>query len=146
MTEFKTEADSLHHIVDLDNVRDIQNFTVQPIGNIIDFKSESLITDTSVVICAKKEQNKKDSSKKLKKIVKCAIPNCESKEAEFGFPKDPTIRKIWKDLCEKYEVSNAALSRYRVCENHFSSNDIIRDLKGELLGLPIKRKLKPGGK
>ena len=60
MTEFKTEADSLHHIVDLESEKDIQNFTVQPIDNIIDFKSESIITETSEIICAEKEQNKKD--------------------------------------------------------------------------------------
>lgn len=73
----------------------------------------------------------------------CFIPDCQSDNPEFAVPKDPFYKGLWEDVIEKYGLT--LKGKLKICEKHFSPNDIIRDLKGELLGLPIKRKLKPEG-
>ena len=84
-----------------------------------------------------------------KKVERCSIPNCNSDNPEFKAPvKDPVMREMWEDALSqsgKMEINKTAFSRMKICEKHFNENDIIRDLKSELLGLPIKRKLNPGG-
>ena len=84
-----------------------------------------------------------------KKVELCSIPNCDSENPEFKAPvKDPVMKEMWEDALSqsgKMEINKTAFSRMKICEKHFNENDIIRDLKSELLGLPIKRKLNPGG-
>ena len=76
--------------------------------------------------------------------ITCFIPDCQSNNPEFAVPKDPFYKGLWEDVIEKYGIFSLK-PKLKICEKHFSQNDIIRDLKGELLGLPIKRKLKPEG-
>ena len=84
-----------------------------------------------------------------KKVEHCSIPNCNSENPEFKAPvKDPVMREMWEDAFSqngRLEISKTTFSRMKICEKHFDENDIIRDLKSELLGLPVKRKLNPGG-
>ena len=99
------------------------------------------------------EESKIDVASKIKMKTKiltsskakisCFIPDCQSDNPEFAVPKDPFYKGLWEDVIEKYGLS--LKPKLKICEKHFSQNDIIRDLKGELLGLPIKRKLKPEG-
>ncbi|KAK9877134.1 hypothetical protein WA026_016878 [Henosepilachna vigintioctopunctata] len=51
------------------------------------------------------------------------------------------IREAWIQLCG-YEKGSRAPSYARVCSAHFSSNCYERDLQHELLGLPLRKKLK----
>ncbi|KAG5876481.1 hypothetical protein JTB14_011091 [Gonioctena quinquepunctata] len=63
----------------------------------------------------------------------------------FLFPKardivSSTICKEWKLRCRRADKFNVETSS--ICADHFTSNDYERDLKSELLGLPLKKILK----
>ena len=51
----------------------------------------------------------------------------------FSLPKDKELRKKWIELCGTH---NTRSSGY-VCSRHFESNVFERNLKYELLGLPV---------
>ena len=57
----------------------------------------------------------------------------------YSFPKDNETQKVWVKQCKSSKSIN--VKNARVCETHFSEESFIRDLRGELLGLPIQRKL-----
>merc|ERR1712012_1360691 len=64
----------------------------------------------------------------------CCISSCRSKEPPFfAFPKDKSLKKLWED----------ATGILNVRPNSHIKN-CVRDLKNELLGLPLKPKLQPG--
>lgn len=70
----------------------------------------------------------------------CSVPGCRNKAKDgiFRFPKEAGLRLAWVDSLgvDPSTVSNEA----RVCGAHFKEDDFQRDLKGELLGIPTKRK------
>ena len=84
------------------------------------------------------------------KVELCGVANCNSENPEFKLPaKDPLMRELWEDALSqggKLTINKTTFSKMKICEKHFDEDDIIRDLKNELLGLPIKRKLNPKGK
>ncbi|KAF8770762.1 hypothetical protein HNY73_018252 [Argiope bruennichi] len=56
------------------------------------------------------------------------------------FPQNRALSKIWEERCKKkyeFNVKNAV-----ICSEHFTERDYERDLKNELLGLPLKKLLK----
>ena len=71
----------------------------------------------------------------------CAISNCLSPNGikYFSFPKDNETQRVWVKQWKSSKSIN--VKNARVCESHFSEESFIRDLRGELLGLPIQRKL-----
>ena len=82
-------------------------------------------------------------------MVCCAIAGCSNhdrhmKELNYifhSFPRSKENRSKWIIACKRADSFNAEKSR--VCSHHFDESDYERDLKGELLGLPLKRVLKP---
>lgn len=57
-------------------------------------------------------------------------------------PSNPQLQSKWVELCTNKK--NVKVNGYaRVCSEHFSENSYQRDLQHELLGLPLRRKLKP---
>lgn len=58
-------------------------------------------------------------------------------------PTSPSLHEKWVELCtaKKNMKVNAHV---RVCSDHFSESCYRRDLQHELLGLPPRRRLKPG--
>ena len=81
------------------------------------------------------------SQKKQKYKAKCCISHCKNDQPPlFPFPKNAKIRRFWEEATGKYDVKT---SYVKVCLKHFSPNDLVRDLKSELLGLTPKQKLKP---
>ncbi|XP_060536159.1 THAP domain-containing protein 1-like [Cylas formicarius] len=57
-----------------------------------------------------------------------------------SFPKSVVTCKKWVQLCNRNDKFNIAYSR--ICSEHFLDVDFKRDLRNELLGLPIKKRLK----
>ncbi|XP_031357652.1 uncharacterized protein LOC116181424 isoform X2 [Photinus pyralis] len=79
----------------------------------------------------------------------CAVANCNNthRKTKGGsvryhrFPGDPTIRSHWLKACGRL-VHNCATAR--VCSLHFRGSSYERDVQHELLGLPIRSRLKKG--
>lgn len=82
-------------------------------------------------------------------MVCCAVAGCSNhvrhqKDLDIKFhrfPKNSEIKLKWINACKRadsFSVDNA-----RVCSVHFDDLDYIRDLKSELLNLPIRRILRP---
>ena len=76
----------------------------------------------------------------------CAVPTCTDPQDKhyFMFPfKDRTMNHKWVQKVKRADKEfnpNTA----RICEDHFSAKMIQRDLKAELLGLQVKKKLVKG--
>ena len=71
------------------------------------------------------------------------VPSCiQSPESSlFSLPKEPRTQKRWlKALKINHQVNT---NTFRVCELHFKKGDIERDLKGELMNIPSRKKLNP---
>lgn len=70
----------------------------------------------------------------------CVVKGCKNKSADgiFRFPKDEFTRGIWLQnlMLLPEEINDLS----RVCGRHFKPEAFQRDLKGELLGIPSKRK------
>ena len=75
----------------------------------------------------------------------CAVYSCYSnskynKNITFhGFPKDKELRSKWVQLCrrqDKFNVDNA-----RICSLHFEESAFERNLKYELLGIPVPKRI-----
>merc|ERR1711982_23178 len=74
-----------------------------------------------------------------KPYIKCCISHCKNDQPPFfPFPKSGSLRNFWEEATGKFNVKSA-----KVCMKHFTSEDLVRDLKSELLGLTPKAKLKP---
>ena len=95
---------------------------------------------------ASEQEFKELPKKKLKSIVRCCISHCKNDQPPFfSFPKTgsvlASVRNSWEEATGKFNVKT--FSNQKVCMKHFSPDDLVRDLKSELLGLPAKPKLKP---
>uniref|UniRef100_A0A1B6C7I1 THAP-type domain-containing protein n=1 Tax=Clastoptera arizonana TaxID=38151 RepID=A0A1B6C7I1_9HEMI len=79
---------------------------------------------------------------------RCTVAVCNNSHAKtkgkgvkyYHFPKDPEVRSRWVHLCRREGKWNP--DSCLVCSEHFLPEDYERDLKSELLNLPIKRRLK----
>ena len=71
----------------------------------------------------------------------CAVSTCKSPNgiSYFRFPKETEKQKIWIDKCQRED--QIKIKSARICETHFSDECFQRDLKNELLGLPLKRNI-----
>ncbi|KAL3275702.1 hypothetical protein HHI36_020452 [Cryptolaemus montrouzieri] len=86
--------------------------------------------------------------------IRCVVRGCENTYAVkrsgmditfHSFPKSKDkvsemVRNEWINRCNKNTVFNPDKSR--ICSMHFTKEDYERDLKNELLGLPIRKLLK----
>ncbi|XP_069995070.1 THAP domain-containing protein 2-like [Penaeus vannamei] len=71
----------------------------------------------------------------------CAVDGCTNwdrvKDTLFHrFPKKEEVRKAWIDSCGKKKVN---ADHARICSNHFTKTDYERNLKYEMLGIPVPR-------
>lgn len=71
----------------------------------------------------------------------CAVDGCTNwdrvKDTLFHrFPKKEEVRKAWIDSCGKKKVN---ADHARICSNHFKKTDYERNLKYEILGIPVPR-------
>lgn len=83
----------------------------------------------------------------------CAVAGCKNSRTKVknlgmeiifhSFPKDRKVWQAWAQICCRVNKVNPRTSY--VCSAHFSDADYERDLQGELLGLPKKRRLRSGG-
>lgn len=78
----------------------------------------------------------------------CAVTICNNRQGKnrgdvsfHRFPASETLRKVWLLRCGRDE--NFDCAQGRVCSVHFAEEDFERDLRGELLGEPLKKRLKP---
>lgn len=73
----------------------------------------------------------------------CAVAPCKntgrnnSEVIYHTFPKDKQIQNEWIARCKRKDKIN--VRNARVCSAHFLPEDYERDLKNELLGLPLKK-------
>ena len=72
----------------------------------------------------------------------CAVALCSSPNntSNHKFPKEPNLRKIWILACKRTDCIDP--TKARICSNHFAPEDYLRDLKNELLNLPLRKILK----
>lgn len=71
--------------------------------------------------------------------------NKKSNDYEITFHRFPTkSRKLCQRWIHKCRRQDRELNpdNSRICSLHFTANDFERDLQGELLGIPLKKKLK----
>lgn len=88
------------------------------------------------------KETKEQATENKKYKMKCCISSCRSESPpHFPFPKEPNLKKIWESVTGKTNVKSYST---KVCKKHFQQEDFLRDLKSELLGLPIKHRLKQG--
>ena len=77
----------------------------------------------------------------------CAVFGCFSNRKKpgcgdisfFGFPKNEEYRRKWVQICRRADNINDKYAR--VCSLHFEPSAYERNLKYELLGTPLPRKL-----
>uniref|UniRef100_A0A0A9WNX9 THAP domain-containing protein 6 n=1 Tax=Lygus hesperus TaxID=30085 RepID=A0A0A9WNX9_LYGHE len=82
-------------------------------------------------------------------MVCCAIAGCTNHGRHrkykgirfYQFPKNPELKAKWIIACGRADPLN--VSTANVCSVHFQDSDYQRDLKNELLKLPLKLRLKP---
>ncbi len=72
----------------------------------------------------------------------CAVAICKSpNEASYHrFPKEKTLQKLWLDCCKRDD--KISVESARICSNHFKPDDYERDLRNELLNIPVRKILK----
>ena len=70
----------------------------------------------------------------------CSSPK-EQTVVYHQFPLNEEVRKKWIVACKR-DDKNLNPSTASVCSTHFLSTDYERDLRNELLGIPIRKKLK----
>ena len=56
------------------------------------------------------------------------------------FPKDPKVQRIWILKCHRKDNFNTSIAR--ICSKHFSETDYVRDLRAELMSIPLRRVLR----
>ena len=84
----------------------------------------------SGVDCVNDSSRSKDGGEKSEKI------------SFYRLPSDKRIRKLWIDTIKRPKSNLPPYASIRLCHLHFDKNCFERDLKSELLNLPIKRILK----
>lgn len=84
------------------------------------------------------------------KMPQCFVSTCRnyynktrgsSSVSYHSFPTSPTRAQKWLQLCGRSEATRLHFAR--ICSAHFSPKCYRRDLKHELLGLPLRKKLEP---
>lgn len=85
------------------------------------------------------------------KMPQCFVSSCNNYHKKtrdnpsiiyHSFPVSPTRAQKWLEVCRhKNKKFNPNFAR--ICSEHFSSGCYKRDLQHELLGLPLRKKLKP---
>ena len=83
----------------------------------------------------------------IKMVNTCSVAVCPSPQVKgisyHRFPRDPEIRRQWMLACRRADREVNPVTAL-ICSNHFHADDFERDLQNELLGLPLKKKLKKG--
>ncbi len=79
---------------------------------------------------------------KMGKPCAVAVCNDKSKLTYHRFPSDPQLRKAWIVACRRKDPFDP--DKVRICERHFLPSDYDRDLRHELLNLPLRKLLRPG--
>ena len=75
----------------------------------------------------------------------CALFGCDSNSNRnsdlmfHSFPKNQELRNKWIHLCKRIDKINPDISR--ICSLHFEQTSYARNLRYELLGIPLPRKL-----
>ena len=74
----------------------------------------------------------------------CSVAICPSpKDTSYhSFPKDINRQKLWIKLSKRKDPINPKTAK--ICSLHFKPEDFERDLKHELLNLPLRKIFKPG--
>lgn len=80
----------------------------------------------------------------------CAVVQCSNTSNDktinpnlihHRFPtRNPTLSKVWLHFCRRQDTVN--VHNARICSDHFQPSDYERDMEHELLGLPLRKKLK----
>lgn len=72
----------------------------------------------------------------------CAVATCKNPNHVLyhRFPTDLDQQKLWVNACRRKDYINPKTAT--ICERHFTPESYQRDLKNELLGLPLKKRLK----
>ncbi|CAG9771664.1 unnamed protein product [Ceutorhynchus assimilis] len=78
----------------------------------------------------------------------CAVAYCNNhhiRKADknysfFTFPKDQEYRRLWIEKCQRSGEWTPENSR--ICSEHFTEDDFVRNLQAEFLKVKAKRKLK----
>lgn len=75
----------------------------------------------------------------------CVVRSCPSPGGirYFSLPKDPEVLESWIEAGASREDLTSR-KQARICEMHFSEDCFERDLRNELLNLPLRRLLKKG--
>lgn len=78
---------------------------------------------------------------------RCTVVSCNNSLAKTGksvryhrFPRNKSIRRLWEQRCGRDGSWNPGACH--ICSDHFSEDCYERDLRSELLGEPIKKRLK----
>ena len=86
---------------------------------------------------------------KTPKAHRCFVKDCPHKN-EIGIsyhqlPKNAsqTLRLKWSEIVPEV-LKETASNPVRVCSKHFEASDFERDLRNEMLGLPMRRVLRQG--
>ncbi|GAB6022415.1 hypothetical protein CHUAL_006532 [Chamberlinius hualienensis] len=75
----------------------------------------------------------------------CAVSTCKNNGRKttnviyHRFPKDIALQQLWVKCCKRADTVNPVHAK--VCSIHFGPEDYVRDLKNELLGLPLRKRL-----
>lgn len=78
---------------------------------------------------------------KLKEMGWCAVYGCNNSKNLHRFPhKNTELCRIWIHRCYRNDTFNATTAR--ICSKHFDESSYKRDLRNELLQLPLRRILK----
>lgn len=82
-------------------------------------------------------------------MTRCTVATCKNSSAKtdrnviyHSFPKNKSVRDVWIQKCKRDGKWNPGACH--VCSAHFTQEDYERDLKGELLKIPLKKQLKFG--
>ncbi|TRY74091.1 hypothetical protein TCAL_02586 [Tigriopus californicus] len=72
----------------------------------------------------------------------CAVAACRNPNnvRYHRFPTDSSQSKLWVDACNRADHVNPKTAA--ICERHFTSESYQRDMRNELLGLPVRKRLK----
>ena len=106
------------------------------------------VSVTSPAIRRRTEENrkiKKEEMNSRNKTNTCAVASCPSPSGQdtiyHRFPhQDASRTKQWLLACKRLDSVNPRTAM--VCSNHFIQEDYQRDLRNELLGIPLRKKLK----
>ena len=74
----------------------------------------------------------------------CAVASCPNPNgiSYHIFPKWKDLQRLWLRACRRKDFVN--LKTAAICSRHFKPEDFERDLRNELLNLPLRSLLKPG--